>query len=75
MIHIIGTDSHRSDWRNPILNNEVKILKDLLGEDRFDLLACSNPSRIINNKFISSNFEDIIYLDVKPKKKWYEFWK
>ena len=75
MIHIIGTDSHRSDWRNPILNNEVKILKDLLGEDRFDLLACANPNRIINNKFISSNFEDIIFLDVKPEKKWYEFWK
>ena len=38
-----------------------------------DVYGRANPNRIINNKFISSNFEDIIFLDVKPEKKWYEF--
>lgn len=76
MIHIMATDSHRSDWRNPLLLDEVEILNDLLGEDRFKTLTYVNPRKIIENKFISSNYDNIVFEEVKTeKRKWYEFWK
>ena len=75
MVHIVGTDSHQSEWRSPDVSEELNILKDLVGYESFDLYTSINPLKVINNTYISSNYDKVIKKEDTKKKKWYELWR
>lgn len=76
MVHLVGTDAHQSKWRNPLLGDELSLLKKSVGEGRFREMTEIRPKKIINDEFISSNYEDVMEKSKKtPKKKpRYKFW-
>lgn len=77
MIHLVGTDAHQSEWRSPDVKDELTLLRDLVGDDKFKELTEINPKKIIDNEYISSRYDDIEKNTEKKtkKKKWYEFWR
>lgn len=77
MVHIIATDSHQSEWRSPNVKKELEEIKKLIGEEHFTRLASINPKKIIENQFISANYDKIKVEKNKDTKKkpWYKFWE
>ncbi len=76
MVHIIATDSHQSEWRCPDVKNDLSMLEELIGQEKFELFLSINPKNVIEDKYISSNYGKIEIKDKnKPKKKWYKFWE
>lgn len=78
MIHFVATDSHQSKWRNPNVKDELDILKDLVGDEKFVQLTATNPKKVIKDQFISSDYDKVIKLSdevyKKKKKRWFKFW-
>lgn len=75
MVHIVGTDAHQSKGRSPDVLEELDILKDLVGFELFNLYTSTNPQKIINDAYISSNYDKVIKKDNNGKKKWYQIWR
>lgn len=75
MVHIIGTDAHQSEWRSPDISSYKDEILEVIAEDKFETLSTSNPQRIIDNKFISSGYENIIRPSKKKKKSIFNFWR
>lgn len=75
MVHIIGTDAHQSEWRNPDISAyKDKILKIIPGE-KFDNLSTINPQKVIDDEYISSDFDKIIRPEKTKKKGIFNFWR
>lgn len=77
MIHLVGTDAHQSEWRSPDVREELEALKAIVGDEKFIKLTDTNPTKIIKDQYISSEYDQVIKTSEKkkPKKKWYEFWR
>ena len=75
MVHVVGTDSHQSEWRSPDVSEELDFLKSFVGVELFDLYTSINPLKVINNTYISSNYDKVIKEYGTRKKKWYELWR
>lgn len=80
MVHFVGTDAHSSKWRNGKVGEELIVLREMVGEEKFNLLTKINPRKIIDNDFVSGNVEEIVEEEKKTdnkkvKKKWYKFWR
>ena len=79
MVHFVATDSHSNTWRNADVREELAILKDTVGEEKFYEITTWNPQRVVDNEPISTRYENIIMLDKsndsKKQKKWYQFWR
>jgi protein-tyrosine phosphatase len=77
MIHLVGTDAHQIDWRSPNVINELEVLNNITGKEKFEELTHVNPKKIIDNKFISSNYDNLKKLSENKitKKKRFEFWR
>lgn len=80
MVHIIGTDAHQSEWRSPNVVKELDILRNLVDEEKFEILTETNPKKVINNQHIPAKYNDVVKNEVeeimpkKEKKKWFKFW-
>ena len=75
MVHIIGTDAHQSEWRSPDIRSYKDEILEIVTEDKFETLSTSNPQRIIDDKFISSGYENIIRPNKKKNKSIFNFWR
>ena len=76
MIHLVGTDSHQNEWRSPDVKKEFIILRELVGDNKFETLTSTNPKKIIDDLFIPSNYEKILDSpNNQKKKKWFKFWR
>lgn len=63
LIHFMASDVHHSKSKNYLLLNDgIKELKSIVGEEKTNELTCKNPLKIINN-------EDIDIKDPKEFKK------
>lgn len=75
MVHIIGTDSHQSEWRNPDIRAYKDEMLKIVSEERFEILSTINPAKVINDEFISSEYDKIIKPDKREKKGIFNFWR
>lgn len=75
MVHMVGTDSHQSEWRSPKVKEDLEILKDLVGEDKFIELTSTNPLKVIKDEYIPNGYDEIVDLSKNRKKRWFEFWR
>lgn len=77
MVHIVGTDSHQSEWRSPKVKVELEQLKEMIGEEKFETYLSINPRKVIDNQFISANYDKIKKDENNntKKKPWYKFWE
>lgn len=75
MVHIIGTDSHQSEWRNPDIRAYKDEMLKIVSEERFEILSTINPAKVINDGFISSEYDKIIKPEKREKKGIFNFWR
>lgn len=75
MVHIIGTDAHQSEWRSPEIGEYKREILEIIGEDKFKKLSSTNPSLIINDQFISSEYDKVKVNKKKEKKSIFNFWR
>ena len=75
MVHIIGTDSHQSEWRNPDIRAYKDEILKIVSEERFEILSTINPAKVINDEFISSEYDKIIKPEKREKKGIFNFWR
>lgn len=75
MVHIIGTDSHQSEWRNPDIRAYKDEMLKIVSEERFEILSTINPAKVINDEFISSEYDKIIKPEKREKKGIFNFWR
>lgn len=75
MVHIIGTDSHQSEWRNPDIRAYKDEMLKIVSEERFEILSTINPAKVINDEFISSEYDKIIKSEKREKKGIFNFWR
>lgn len=75
MVHIIGTDAHQSEWRNPDIRSYKDEILEIIPEDKFETLATINPKKVINDQFISSGYDKIVKPKEKKKKTIFNFWR
>lgn len=73
MVHILATDAHQSEWRSPDIREYKNEIVDIIGESKFETLATTNPSKIINDEYISSAYDEIRI--VEKKKSIFNFWR
>lgn len=69
MVHFIATDAHRSTWRSPEVSKELKLFKELLGDDEFQRIVYVNPVKVVSDEFISSEYDKVIFEDKKEDKE------
>lgn len=75
MVHIIGTDAHQSEWRSPEIGGYKREILEIIGEEKFKKLSSTNPSLIIKDQFISSEYDKVIVNKKKEKKSIFNFWR
>ena len=75
MVHIIGTDSHQSEWRNPDIRAYKDEILKIVSEERFEILSTINPAKVINDEFMSSEYDKIIKPEKREKKGIFNFWR
>lgn len=75
MVHLIGTDAHQSEWRSPEITAYKEEILEIIGEDKFKKLSFTNPSLIINDQFISSEYDKVKVNKKKEKKSIFNFWR
>lgn len=79
MVHLVGTDTHQSQWRSPSVHRELALLEDLVGEERFQEMTEVRPRRILEDEFLSSKYEEVLPGKEKkrPRKRGFlfKFWK
>lgn len=75
MVHIIGTDSHQSEWRNPDIRAYKDEMLKIVSEERFEILSTINPAKVINDEFMSSEYDKIIKPEKREKKGIFNFWR
>lgn len=51
-IDILATDAHRAEGRSYELADEMEVLKELLGDERFEILTEINPGRLLADERI-----------------------
>lgn len=68
MISIVSTDSHTSDWRNPMVREYLEKLKIMVSLDYYNDIVIRNPKRIVLNEEIPVDYNMPQYLE-KPIKK------
>lgn len=73
MIHILATDAHQSEWRSPDIREYKREIIDIIGDDKFKTLSETNPSKIIEDEYISSSYNEI--KTIKKKKSIFNFWR
>ena len=80
MVHLLGTDAHQSKWRSPEVKEEIEKIKTIISEEKFELLLSTNPRKVIDNKKISSDYNEIRQekkdnlKSNKKDRKWFKFW-
>ena len=52
MIHFLGSDVHRENSIYPKMKQILKILKELIGEEKLNELSYINPNKVIHNEEI-----------------------
>ena len=75
MVHIIGTDAHQSEWRSPDIRAYKDDILEMIDEEKFEKLSTTNPKKVINNQFISSEYDKVLREDKKKKKSIFNFWR
>ena len=75
MVHIIGTDAHQSEWRSPYISAYKDEIEKIISKDKFDKLSTINPQRVIDDDFISSDYDKIIRPEKTKKKGIFNFWR
>jgi len=75
MVHIIGTDAHQSEWRSPDILAYKDEIENIISTETFDKLSTINPQKVIDNDFISSDYDKIIRPVEKKKKGIFSFWR
>ena len=75
MVHIIGTDAHQSEWRSPYISAYKDEIEKIISKDKFDKLSTINPQKVIDNDFISSDYDKIIRPEKTKKKGIFNFWR
>lgn len=75
MVHIIGTDAHQSEWRNPDISAYKDEIEKIVSKDKFDKLSNINPQKVIDDDFISSDYDKIIRPEKTKKKGIFNFWR
>lgn len=73
MVHILATDAHQSEWRSPDIREYKREIIDIIGEDKFKTLSETNPSKIIEDEYISSSYNEI--KTIRKKKSIFNFWR
>lgn len=75
MVHIIGTDAHQSEWRSPDISAYKDEIKKIISKEKFDKLSTINPQKVIDDDFISSDYDKIIRPEKTKKKGIFNFWR
>lgn len=75
MVHIIGTDAHQSEWRSPDISAYKDEIKKIISKETFDKLSTINPLKVIDDEYISSDFDKIIRPEKTKKKGIFNFWR
>ncbi|MDO5047845.1 MAG: protein tyrosine phosphatase [Anaerococcus sp.] len=75
MVSLIGTDTHQMTYRSPLLEEEMGLAREILGEDSLRELIYTNPLRVIEDRPIANPYENIRKEEPKKKKPWYKFWR
>lgn len=75
MVHIIGTDAHQSEWRSPDISAYKDEILKIIPEEKFDKLSTINPQKVIDDEYISSDFDKIIRPEKTKKKGIFNFWR
>lgn len=75
MVHIIGTDAHQSEWRSPDVLAYKDEIEKIISKETFDKLSTINPQKVIDNDFISSDYDKIIRPENTKKKGIFNFWR
>ena len=65
MVHVVGTDAHRSKRRTPIFSDAYKYVSSKYSKDMADDLFIKNNNLIINDKDLNLTEP----YDCEPKKK------
>lgn len=52
MIHFVSTDAHRSNMRTPDVKNSLRILKNIVSKEDFDLITYKNANYLLENREI-----------------------
>lgn len=47
----------------------------IVSEERFEILSTINPAKVINDEFISSEYDKIIKPEKREKKGIFNFWR
>ncbi|MCW6677786.1 protein tyrosine phosphatase [Anaerococcus sp. NML200574] len=74
MVHFLGTDAHQSEWRSPNIKDEKREIIDIIGEDKFKILAEINPQKILDDEYIRSGYDQIKEAK-KKKRSIFDFWR
>ena len=75
MVHILGTDAHQSEWRSPDISEYKDEILNIISKEKFETISTINPGKIIDNEFISSDYDKIIRPVEKKKKGIFSFWR
>ena len=75
MVHIIATDAHQSEWRNPYIVDYKEKILGLIGQDKFDKLARLNPGLVISDKYIDSEYDNVVKKEKEEKRSIFNFWR
>lgn len=67
MIHFLGSDAHRQDTIYPKIPQILRVLEELIGEEKLQELTTINPSMVLNNKRIDIDEPRKIELTLKEK--------
>lgn len=75
MVHLIASDAHQSEWRNPEITAYKEEILEIIGKEKFEKLTMTNPSLIIGDQFISSEYDKVKVEKKKEKKSIFNFWR
>lgn len=75
MVHLISSDAHQSEWRNPEITAYKEEILEIIGKEKFEKLTMTNPSLIIEDQFISSEYDKVKFNKKKEKKSIFNFWR
>lgn len=69
MVHFLGSDVHKVGSIYPRIQNSLKEIKDIIGEDKLNEICSVNPELVLENKRIDIDEPREIKLSLKEKMK------
>ena len=71
MIQLVGTDTHRCDWRTPDVSQALTVLRERLTPEAYEEIVVENPYKVLENRRIANHCE-YESMERKPKKGFFK---